>query len=83
MTGGLGQRLEALRRRAGITLERMAAELGVTREHVSAVEDSSRTFSEARPLLNFLSVCGLTDKAEERRLVGLWKQDAQAAGIEF
>jgi DNA-binding XRE family transcriptional regulator len=83
MSAALGHQLAQIRRSAALTPERVAAELGVTQEDVLAVEAGTRVFSESRPLLNSLSVCGLTDKAEERRLVGLWKQDAQAAGIEF
>ena len=58
MTAALGHQLAQIRMRSGITVDRMAAELGLSAFDVSAVEADTRVFSESRPLLNFLSSAG-------------------------
>jgi transcriptional regulator with XRE-family HTH domain len=81
MTAELGQRLTQLRQAAGLSIDRMAAELGLSSFDVSAVKASQRVFTEARPLVDWLSVCGAD--AEKSSLLDLWQAQALAAGVEF
>jgi transcriptional regulator with XRE-family HTH domain len=81
MTGGLGQRLEALRKRAGISQQRMAAELGLNVSDISAVEVGLRTFTSFRWVEDWASIAGAD--SETSRLLSLWRESASAAGIEF
>jgi transcriptional regulator with XRE-family HTH domain len=74
MTGGLGQRLEALRKRAGISQQRMAAELSVTQEDVSAVESGTRVFARPKYISDCASVTG--DDDQEQTLLSLWRESA-------
>lgn len=74
MTGGLGQRLEALRRRAVISQDRMAAELGVAQEDVSAVESGTRVFTRPKYISDWASVTGADD--QEQSLLSLWREPA-------
>jgi transcriptional regulator with XRE-family HTH domain len=74
MTAELGQRLEALRRRAGISQDRMAAELGVAQEDVSAVESGTRVFARPKFVSDWASVTGADD--QEQSLLSLWRESA-------
>lgn len=74
MNGGLGQRLEALRKRAGISQQRMAAELGVTQEDVSAVESGARVFARPKYITDWASIAGAD--AEEQLLLEMWRESA-------
>ena len=74
MTAELGQRLEALRRRAGISQDRMAAELGVAQEDVLAVEAGTRTFALPKFVSDWASIAGAD--AEEQLLLEMWRESA-------
>jgi hypothetical protein len=72
MTAELGQRLEALHRRAGISANRMAAELGVAQEDVSAVESGMRVFTRPKHISDWASIAGADD--QEQSLLSLWRE---------
>lgn len=81
MIGDLGTALSELRLAAGLSLDRMGRELGLPADEIAAVENMTRVFTESRPVLDWLSVCGAD--AEAPRIVGLWRKVAQASGVEF
>jgi transcriptional regulator with XRE-family HTH domain len=66
----LATALTALRKRAGITRERMAAELGLSPAEITGIENASRVFTGSKPISDWASITGADD--QERYLLGLW-----------
>ena len=66
----LATRLAQLRRAAGLTRERIAAELGLSPAEITGIENASRVFTSSRFVSDWVSITGADD--QERYLLGLW-----------
>ncbi len=74
----LAMTLSALRRAAGISQARMAAELSLSPAEISAVEHGTRVFIRPKFVSDWAVVCGADD--QEARLLELWERAGAAGG---
>jgi transcriptional regulator with XRE-family HTH domain len=67
----LGPRLKEIRREAGLSQARMAAELGLRLSDIAGVETGLRTFVSAKYVSDFAVVCQADD--HEAELLALYR----------